>query len=229
MDLSERQKLILRTLIKEHVKSAQPVASGILVEKYHLDISPATVRNELMALEEAAYIYQPHTSSGRVPTVAAYLLDLEEVLKKKRDLKSADQAVLSKAMQADESGLKPAAKALAELSGNTVFWAFHKNDLYHTGLSNLFTQPEFKQSEVVCDVSQIIDRMEEIIDGVFDELPEGVRVFVGDDNPFGAFLGTIVLKYRQQGVSGLVGILGPLRMDYSRHVSLLNYLQDYFK
>lgn len=227
MALSDRQKLILHTLTKEYVKSAQPVASGILVEKYHLDISPATARNELMFLEEEGYIYQPHTSAGRVPTEAAYLLEMEEGAVKKRDLKNSDQDVLDRALA--ETTLKPAARALAELSGNAVFWAFHKNDLYHTGLSNLFAQPEFKQTEIVCDVSQVIDRMEEIIDGLFDDLPEGTQVLIGDNNPFGNFLGVVILKYRRQGVSGLCGILGPQRMDYNRHLSLLAYLQEHLK
>ena len=229
MALSERQQLILQTLLREYVKNAQPVASGILVEKYNLDISPATARNELMFLEEEGYIYQPHTSAGRVPTEVAYRLDLEEGKSKKRDLKSTDKEALDAALIASKENLKPLARAVAELSGNAVFWAFHKNDLYHTGLSNLFSQPEFRQSEVVCDVSQVIDRMEEIIDGLFGELPDGSHALLGSENPFGSFLGVTILKYRRQGVSGLCGILGPLRMDYGRGLSLLNYLQERFK
>ncbi|HQQ38310.1 MAG TPA: hypothetical protein PK086_02000 [bacterium] len=228
MDLSKRQQLILHTLLKEYVKSAQPVASGILVEKYHLDISPATVRNELMYLEEEGYIYQPHTSAGRVPTEKAYLLELATAGVKKRDLRQSDKDSLELALSSINN-LKPAAKVLAELSGNAVFWAFHKNNLYHTGLSNLFAQPEFKQTEIVYDVSQVIDRMEEIIDNLFNDLPDGPKVFLGEDNPFGSFLGTVILKYRQDGVSGLVGILGPIRMDYNRNLSLLSYLYEYFK
>ncbi|HQO11028.1 MAG TPA: hypothetical protein PK837_01340 [bacterium] len=228
MDLSKRQQLILHTLLKEYVKSAQPVASGILVEKYHLDISPATVRNELMYLEEEGYIYQPHTSAGRVPTEKAYLLELATAGVKKRDLRQSDKDSLELALSSINN-LKPAAKVLAELSGNAVFWAFHKNNLYHTGLSNLFARPEFKQTEIVYDVSQVIDRMEEIIDNLFNDLPDGPKVFLGEDNPFGSFLGTVILKYRQDGVSGLVGILGPIRMDYNRNLSLLSYLYEYFK
>jgi len=226
MDLSDRQKLILHTLTKEYVRSAQPVASGILVEKYHFDISPATVRNELMYLEEAGYIHQPHTSAGRVPTEKAYWLELEDHLVGKKELKSSDKENLLSALSSADN-FKPTARALAELSNNAVFWAFHKNDLYHTGLSNLFAQPEFKQAEIVCDVSQVIDRMEEIIDGLFNDLPEGTKIFLGEENPFGSFLGTVILKYRRQGVSGLVGVLGPLRMDYARHLSLLYYLQEH--
>lgn len=229
MSLSERQKLILRTIIKDYVKNAQPVASALLVERYKLDISPATVRNEMMLLEEEAYIYQPHTSAGRVPTAAAYLLDLKNENHKKKDLKIGDRVILDRALSDSQESFKPLARSLAELSANAVFWAFHKNDIYHTGLSNLFSQIEFRQSEIVCDVSQVIDRMEDIIDSFFDDLDDGIHVFIGEQNPFGSFLGTTVLKYRHQGVSGLVGILGPLRMDYHLNMNLLNYLQDKFK
>lgn len=67
-DLSERQKLILALVIREYIKSAQPVGSAHLVEEYKLDFSPATVRNELLTLTEMGYLRQPHTSAGRIPT-----------------------------------------------------------------------------------------------------------------------------------------------------------------
>lgn len=84
--ISERKKRLLEIIIKEYLKTASPVPSGLLVEKYKLDISPATVRNEMMELENEGYIYQPHTSAGRIPTEAAYKLfstDLENSKKEK--------------------------------------------------------------------------------------------------------------------------------------------------
>ncbi len=71
-DLSERQRSILALVVREYVESAQPVSSGRLVERYHLKLSPATVRNEMAALTEAGYLRQPHTSAGRVPTEEGY-------------------------------------------------------------------------------------------------------------------------------------------------------------
>jgi heat-inducible transcriptional repressor len=71
-DLSERQKLILALIVKDHIENAQPVGSKVLVERYNLDFSSATVRNEMMALSEMGYLRQPHTSAGRVPTEAGY-------------------------------------------------------------------------------------------------------------------------------------------------------------
>lgn len=71
-ELSERQKLILSVAIHEYVRTAAPVGSMHLVERYHLDMSSATVRNELSALTEKGYLRQPHTSAGRIPTEEGY-------------------------------------------------------------------------------------------------------------------------------------------------------------
>ena len=70
--LSERQKLILALIVHDFVETAQPIGSNNLVERYHLDISSATVRNEMVDLTDAGYLRQPHTSAGRVPTEEAY-------------------------------------------------------------------------------------------------------------------------------------------------------------
>ncbi len=70
--LTERQKFILALVIREYIETAQPVGSQHLVERYGLEYSSATVRNELAALTEAGYLRQPHTSAGRVPTEEGY-------------------------------------------------------------------------------------------------------------------------------------------------------------
>jgi heat-inducible transcriptional repressor len=70
--LGERRASILKAIVADYVTSGEPVGSKALVERYRLGVSPATVRNEMGALEEAGYIYQPHTSAGRIPTDAGY-------------------------------------------------------------------------------------------------------------------------------------------------------------
>lgn len=78
--LSERQKLILGLVVQDYVESAQPVGSSRLVDHYGLDVSPATVRNEMAALTDSGYLYQPHTSAGRVPTEEAYRFYVGELM-----------------------------------------------------------------------------------------------------------------------------------------------------
>ena len=70
--LTTRQKKILSLIVHEHIASADPVGSKSLVQKYGMDLSSATVRNEMAALTEAGLLRQPHTSAGRVPTEEGY-------------------------------------------------------------------------------------------------------------------------------------------------------------
>ena len=71
-ELSERQKRLLLLIIRDYIESAQPVGSKRLAEHYHINLSSATIRNEMAALTEMGYLRQPHTSAGRVPTEEGY-------------------------------------------------------------------------------------------------------------------------------------------------------------
>lgn len=229
--ISDRKKLILQTIIKEHVKTAQPVSSGLLVEKYKLGVSTATVRNDMMELEEEGYIFQPHTSAGRIPTPLAYENEAKTISEdgKHRVLKEAERVALQEIFINNETAFKQVAKLISEFSGSAIFWAFHKNSFFHTGLANLFSQPEFRQVEAVCDVSGVIDKMEEIISSLFEELPLGAKILVGDHNPFGNFLSVTLLKYNNSGQLGVFGILSPIRADYSHNLALVEFLEEQFK
>ena len=82
MKLSERKKKILQYVVGDYISSAQPVSSKSITEKYMPDVSSATVRSELAGLEEMGYLIQPHTSSGRVPSIDAYKLYVYELMDK---------------------------------------------------------------------------------------------------------------------------------------------------
>ena len=71
-ELTERQKTLLLLIIRDYIESAQPVGSKRLVEHYHINLSSATIRNEMGMLTEMGYLRQPHTSAGRVPTEEGY-------------------------------------------------------------------------------------------------------------------------------------------------------------
>jgi len=224
MKISPRQELILLTIIKEYIKTAQPISSGFLVEKYDLGISSATARNEMVELEELGYIFQPYTSAGRIPTEKAYRYYVNDCLK--NNIKQPVFKNLINISIESENDFKKVAKIMADISKNAVFWAFHKNNLYYTGVSNLFIQPEFKTTDVVCDISIIIDRMEEIIANSFDDFTIGENVLIGSDNPFGNFLSTVLLKYKYNNQVGVVGLLGPIRMDYEKNLNLLKIIKE---
>jgi len=223
--MDERKLLILNTIIKEYIKSGNPVGSLILVDKYKLDISPATVRNEMAWLEQEGYIIQPYTSAGRIPTENAYRMFIEENANKKIKLKNGEE-IDARLLDKSEKSFKETAKFISEITNSSFFWAFHKNSLYYTGISHLFNQKEFKQIDIVQDISIVIDRMEDIINDIFDKLPIGVKVLIGEENPFGSFCSTIFLKYKQDNITGLCGVLGPLRMDYENNLAIMKYLEN---
>lgn len=79
--LSDRRQRVLAALIEEYVARALPVGSRTLTERYRLGVSPATVRNELSALEDGGYVAQPHTSAGRIPTDIGYRAFVDELLR----------------------------------------------------------------------------------------------------------------------------------------------------
>jgi heat-inducible transcriptional repressor len=68
----ERRLAVLRAIVQDYVETREPVGSRALVDRHHLGVSPATIRNDMAALEEEGLIAQPHTSAGRVPTDAGY-------------------------------------------------------------------------------------------------------------------------------------------------------------
>ncbi|MBA3725705.1 MAG: heat-inducible transcription repressor HrcA [Armatimonadetes bacterium] len=71
-ELTERKQRILRAVVIEYVETAEPVGSGLLVERYTFGVSPATVRNELSEMSERGFLEQPHTSAGRIPSDTGY-------------------------------------------------------------------------------------------------------------------------------------------------------------
>ena len=78
--LNDRKKQILQAVIEEYINTAEPVSSGTLVEKYGLDFSSATIRNDMADLEKEGYLEKPHTSAGRIPSVKGYRFYVDELL-----------------------------------------------------------------------------------------------------------------------------------------------------
>jgi heat-inducible transcriptional repressor len=94
-DLTERQKKILMFVVRDYIESAQPIGSQHLVERYHLEMSSATVRNEMQALTEMGYLRQPHTSAGRVPSEDGYRYFVSHLMHQAAELPEAIQHTIS--------------------------------------------------------------------------------------------------------------------------------------
>lgn len=84
MNLDERKKRILSSVVEDYIESAEPVGSKTLVEKNHLDYSSATIRSEMKLLEEEGYLEQPHISAGRVPSTKGYRYYVDNLMKESK-------------------------------------------------------------------------------------------------------------------------------------------------
>lgn len=80
MELSDRKKRILRTIVESYIATAEPIGSKAIAEKAGLSCSSATIRNEMAELEKLGLLEQPHTSSGRIPTPAGYRFYVNELM-----------------------------------------------------------------------------------------------------------------------------------------------------
>lgn len=122
MKLSDRKKKILQLVVDDYISTAQPVSSKSITEKYMPDISSATVRSELSALEEMGYLTQLHTSSGRVPSAEAYKLYVSELMDKAK-LTQKELRMIKETFhrQADnlEEVVKNAVKVISDLTDYT--------------------------------------------------------------------------------------------------------------
>ncbi|MDD4607053.1 MAG: hypothetical protein PHS07_01765 [Patescibacteria group bacterium] len=229
--MDQEKMALLSQIIAEHIHSAKPVASQLIVDKYGLKMSSATIRNRMAELEEEGYLTHPYTSGGRIPTIKGYDFYIKNLLEIKK-ISSKEKQVLEKIktdFQDQREILKNLAKGLAEFSQGLVFIAFKPLDFYYTGVANLFSQVEFREYNLVCNLSEVIDHFDEVLENIFDQVTEQPQILIGNQNPFGEACGTIITKYNFNCNDSLLGILGPMRMDYGKNLGLIKYIQELIK
>jgi len=223
--MDSRQEQLLLSIIEEYVQSKEPVGSKLLSEKYELHVSPATIRNDMAALEDEGYIAQPHISAGRVPTERAYRFWIEHTTL--NDLEKKEQQIYAREWRgrAGEDEIKAIARALSDRADNTVVVAFSTHDFYYTGLSALFSQPEFSVQASTVSMARMIDHLDRILEGLVAKIHERT-VLLGKDNPFSSDCGFVGTPLKRKHGTGCIGILGPMRMDYPRHMSRMRFLDE---
>ncbi|MBI3671536.1 hypothetical protein HY249_01950 [Candidatus Azambacteria bacterium] len=229
--MTDRQKSILFAVIQEYIKAAQPVSSKLIFEKYDFDISPATFRSEFAELEEMGCLFQPHTSSGRVPTDAGYRLFVNHILGKRETETNRMKSVFSellKARRRQDEIFADLARSISELSQGVVFSGpLGAKMLFRSGINEVFAQPEFDDISFRRDFGSIVDTFEDNISSIVRKMDENqFLVFIGEENPFKRSndFGMIVSKCNFSGSDSIVAILGPKRMNYEKNIELINSL-----
>jgi heat-inducible transcriptional repressor len=158
-ELTERQRTILLLLIRDYIETAQPVGSKRLVERFHLDLSPATVRNEMSALTEMGYLRQPHTSAGRVPAEEGYRIFVEQLMQKAELPTSVQNTISHQFFQARpdvEQWMTLAASVLAHQSqGVSLVTAPHAETIRFKHIELISTQGRQVLMVIVMDGGEV--------------------------------------------------------------------------
>lgn len=227
--MTERQIQILSAIIEQHAEIAAPVGSILLAKLFN--VSSATIRSEMVKLEELGLIAQPHTSAGRIPTDAGYRFyvnmlneayDCENILPMDRGIKAIGARVDTFCNHADRA-IRSAVDSLVELTHNLGL-ATIGDELYLSGISNLFSQPEFANGEHVQSVARLLDNLEPWLREVAPNKP--LNVYIGSENPIGRNSGVslIISRFRSPfSDRSYIGVLGPTRQSYDKVMRLVRH------
>jgi heat-inducible transcriptional repressor len=224
--MTERQQNILSAIVEQYAEVAVPVGSSLLAKAFK--VSSATIRAEMAELERLGFITQPHTSAGRVPTDKGYRfyvnnlteMGVNQVLPERR----AERALAARVQHAGapERMIRNAVDTLVELTHNLGL-ATIGNQLYMSGLSNLFGQPEFIGGAQVQQVAQLLDNLEPWLREAAPNEP--LSVYIGSENPIGRTAGVslIISRFRSPfSDRSYIGTLGPTRQSYRDVMTLVS-------
>ena len=226
--MTERQRLILAAIIEQHAEIAAPVGSVMLAKLF--GVSSATIRSEMAKLEEMGFIVQPHTSAGRIPTDAGYryyVNSLNEAQAEQpqlldRSARAIEARVQTHVDRADRA-IRSAVDSLVELTYNMGL-ATIGDELYLSGMSNLFSHPEFAGGVHAQEVARLIDNLEPWLREAAPHQP--LNVYIGSENPIGKSSGAclIISRFRSPySNASYIGVLGPTRQDYAKTMRLVRH------
>lgn len=206
----------MSAIVEQYAEVASPVGSSLLAKLF--DVSSATIRAEMAELERLGYIAQPHTSAGRVPTDKGYRFyvnQLAEGLPEPAERRG-EKAIATRIQHGGlpERTIRNAVDTLVELTHNLGL-ATIGDQLYMSGLSNLFGQPEFMHPGQVQEVARLLDNLEPWLREAAPNEP--LSVYIGSENPIGRSAGVslIISRFRSPySDSSYIGVLGPTRQSY---------------
>ncbi len=227
--MTERQAQILAAIIEQYAEIAVPVGSVILAKLFN--VSSATIRSEMARLEDIGMIAQPHTSAGRIPTDKGYrfyvnsLNDLHnsgapEQLD--RSARAIEARVQTHGDRADRA-IRSAVDSLVDLTQNLGL-ATIGDELYMSGMGNLFSQPEFMNGVSAQAVARLLDNLEPWLREAAPNEP--LNVYIGAENPIGKTSGAtlIISRFRSPySDHSYIGVLGPTRQSYGKVMRLVRH------
>ncbi len=223
---TDRQQKIFKLIVDNYITHAQAISSDALVEA--LDVSSATIRNEMYDMTANGFLIQPHTSAGRIPSAKGWQYYVESFMKTDKKLSKKERSELESIINSTQDNReksKQIAKLLAKLASAAIMIAYKPRDMYYTGLTNLFSQPEFHELQSVVHISQVIDHLDDVMLTIFDSIDD-VGVAVGQENPFSPECSIVIGSIDTKDGKWVMGILGPMRMNYDHNFALLKTVRE---
>jgi transcriptional regulator of heat shock response len=230
-EMTPRQRKLLQAIINEFIESAEAVGSMNLLHKYGWDLSSATIRNEMAELMRQGYLSKPHSSAGRVPTTRAYKEFAADLQEEMEDLDVLHSSLIRQELFRHRFDLDDliytALKALVEETGN-VSMALIGNRMYHAGLAQVPTIPEYRQVQGLCNLISVIEDRITLKDILSRNMQDDkVRILFGSDTGLDVFEGTVIvyrLVHLYENAQGYIGVIGPERIDYSKVVPTVDFV-----
>ncbi|MFH1284300.1 MAG: hypothetical protein ABIH78_01790 [Candidatus Peregrinibacteria bacterium] len=230
----DRKQKVLQAIIKHFIETAEPVGSNTILISYQFHVSPATIRNDMMALEQEGYLFQPHTSAGRIPTDKGYRRFVDEIQDydsaRKEAIKTLTLIREKHTVQKVREVLYDAVSMMAR-STNLVSFATTPDNprTFFLGTSNVLKQPEFINDSVsACEVIEVLEKSDNFLQTLASlDITNKVRAFIGEENilPQIQSCSIIVTKYEKDGFKGYIGLLGPKRMRYAFNIVMLEEIK----
>ena len=234
MELTERKLKILQAIITDFIRNAEPVGSRTLSRILDIEVSPATIRNEMADLEEMGYLYHTHTSAGRVPSDKAYRLYVNNLMDR-YELEAAEKDRIRRELSANmlemERTVQRASELLSELTNLMSFATFEDMRdmrLFLQGMTRIFAHPEYNTIEHARSFLEMVDNRDRFVDEVKSR-HDGLHVTIGDENSDRIAPGSSIITatYHVDGrFVGRLGVVGPTRMRYSEITSVIEYISN---
>lgn len=232
-DNAIRKDRVLAIVVDAYVKSVTPVGSNLIVERYRLDLSPATVRNILAELEDEGFLAHPHTSAGRVPTQKGYRYFVDHLMHEIKLLEGEKTRIQKEYVQGVkelQDLLEKASEVISDLTHYTSIVSVDGGDeVFCKGLSFVAGYPEFHNFDRIKQLLRMLEGKERILELISRELEHRVDVLIGSEMKSDDMddCSLVISSYkRKNGPSGKIAVLGPTRMDYERVVSTLDYFSE---
>lgn len=232
MNLSDRQKELLKAIVELHVKTGESVGSETIEKEFNLGVSPATIRNEMVKLTEMGFLKQLHTSAGRVPTSMGFKIYIQELMKEREMPVSAEVQIKQSMWQKRHAGnlmVKEAVKALSQKLHMLSLAVSEDEEVFFSGAYHILDFPEFEDIDVTRFVLSLFDenpRLKEIIGRALG--PDPLHILFGDELGYEHLNPTsfVFCRYEGTGKGGIIGVIGPARMNFPVILPYVRYTSN---